>query len=494
MLRRIPAVKWAFTRLRPLPHSGSIDVAANEASDSPAILADVAEAAPVRDASSAEPLHGQADITVTTPVVEAEPAISVIVESPSATPAGISLSDEPSGETSVDVEPAVVEQASVLPVDVASEQVEAPEVVSNDPPAQSPASVEPVIVEEAPVSSIEVASELADAPEAVIGSVPSFELATEIEPAAAEETPVASVDVASEHVAAPAVVGNDPPAELLASIEPVIVEETPVSSVAVASEPAEALEAAIGSVPSYELVTEIEPAAAEETPVASVDVAIDAVDAPVLLVTDDSAPDVLVDDAPAAIDGSCVACADDNVLDVSESSIDGDPSPSVAAEIEPATANDPAPVMVVAAEDSSAEAASGIADSAPEPALESPVPEISRAAKARAKVTEPTDRAALIRQRWAETGIRMWNPRLHGSGDATLNIQGRIGLLPPAPGETMPRYDKLEFKMLGGQIVCEGVIVEAPAQADRRSFTRLAEPRHSERVREPARERQAALA
>jgi hypothetical protein len=150
--------------------------------------------------------------------------------------------------------------------------------------------------------------------------------------------------------------------------------------------------------------------------------------------------------------------------------------------------------MVVAAEDSSADATSGVADSAPESALESPVPEIPRAPKARAKVTEPADRATLIRQRWAETGIRMWNPRLHGAGDATLNIQGRIGLLPPAPGETMPRYDKLEFKMLGGQIVCEGVIVEAPAQTDRRSFTRLAEPRHLERVREPVRERQAALA
>ena len=88
----------------------------------------------------------------------------------------------------------------------------------------------------------------------------------------------------------------------------------------------------------------------------------------------------------------------------------------------------------------------------------------------------------------------MWNPRLHGTGDATLNIQGRVELLPPAPGENLPRYDKLEFKMLGGQIVCEGVIVEAPAQADKRSFTRLAEPGKSDRVREPVRERQAALA
>ena len=64
----------------------------------------------------------------------------------------------------------------------------------------------------------------------------------------------------------------------------------------------------------------------------------------------------------------------------------------------------------------------------------------------------------------------------------------------PAAGETMPRYDKMEFKMLGGQIVCEGVIVEAPAQGSQRSFTRLAEPRNPERARELMRERQAALA
>ncbi len=102
-------------------------------------------------------------------------------------------------------------------------------------------------------------------------------------------------------------------------------------------------------------------------------------------------------------------------------SLDSDPAPGVAAEIAPA----PAPV--------------------------SPAPKSPGAPKARAKIVEPADRAALIRQRWTETGIRMWNPRLHGTGDATLNIQGRIGLLPPEPGETMPRYDKLEFRMLGGQ-------------------------------------------
>lgn len=290
-------MKWAFTRLRPSPHSGSIDVAPNTATDSPAILVDVTEAAPALDSSISD-------------------------ESSRATPAEVEL---------VVVEPVVVEQ--VLPVDVASEQVDAPEAVSNNSPVELPTSGEPVFVEEAPVSSVEVTSEPADAPEAVI----------------------------------------------------------------------------------------------------------------------------------SASEASCDECADDKVSDRSESSIASDPSPSVALEIEPV--------------------------------LESPAPVVPRAPKARrAKVTEPADRAALIRLRWAETGIRMWNPRLHGTGDATLNIQGRVGLLPPAPGETMPRYDKLEFRMLGRQIVCEGVIVEAHVQADKRSFTRSAEPRNLERVREPMRERQAALA
>lgn len=151
-----------------------------------------------------------------------------------------------------------------------------------------------------------------------------------------------------------------------------------------------------------------------------------------------------------------------------------------------------APLAAVVAEDATAGAP--VVAMHVEPAPASPAPKSPRAPKARAKIAEPADRATLIRQRWAETGTRMWNPRLHGAGDATLNIQGRIELLPPEPGEMMPRYDKLEFKLLGGQIVCEGVVVEAPVHASQRSFTRLAEPRSAECTREPVRERQAALA
>jgi len=72
------------------------------------------------------------------------------------------------------------------------------------------------------------------------------------------------------------------------------------------------------------------------------------------------------------------------------------------------------------------------------------------------------EREKLIRQRWTETGIKMWSPDIHGSGKATLKIQGQAELLPVTPGQTMRAYDKLEFKLIEGRIVCEGVIIEAP--------------------------------
>lgn len=272
MLSRIPAVKWAFIRLRPLPHSSSIEAAAITADASPAVIA---EAAPARDSISAEPMPR--DVEVAAPVGEDHAAT-------------------------------VVEDVSISSVEVASEPLDAAELISSNPPAELVMDVEPDVVDEAPGSSTE---------------------------------------------------GHAPLAAVVAE------------------------------------------------------------------------------------DATAVA-------------------PVVAMHVEPAPA--------------------------------SPAPNSPRVPKARAKIVEPADRATLIRQRWAETGIRMWNPRLHGAGDATLNIQGRIELLPPEPGETMPRYDKLEFKLLSGQIVCEGVIVEAPVHASQRSFTRLAEPRGAERTREPVRERQAALA
>ena len=86
------------------------------------------------------------------------------------------------------------------------------------------------------------------------------------------------------------------------------------------------------------------------------------------------------------------------------------------------------------------------------------------------KMNDQSDREKLIRRRWLETGIKMWNPDRHGAGHAALNIQGRAELLPPKPGETLPEYDTLEFKIVQSyvngeavsRIVCEGVVVDPP--------------------------------
>jgi hypothetical protein len=86
------------------------------------------------------------------------------------------------------------------------------------------------------------------------------------------------------------------------------------------------------------------------------------------------------------------------------------------------------------------------------------------------KLNDQSEREELIRRRWSETGIKMWNPDVHGAGQAALNIQGRVELLPVKPGEMLARYDNLEFKIVrsyvNGQavncIVCEGVVVDPP--------------------------------
>jgi hypothetical protein len=385
LLSRIPAVKWAFTRLRPPPHGGSIDVAPIAANEQPAATA-IADAAPALDSLSAEPVQRDAE-TAATPVVEHHTAISVITESPSAAPTDIGVGDEPSLEPPAEVELVIPEEISISSVEIESEPVDAPQVLSSDTPAEHLANVDPEFVKEVPDSSADVEISPVEISDLVVSGKVFPDAPAHVAPAVAEQVFVAPVEIELAPIEAS---------------DPVIDDET-VSVAAV----------------------ETEPVAVDETPVIVVDIEVP---------------------APAVV----------------EASIDSDPAPSVVTEIEPA------PV--------------------------SPAPEIRSAAKSRAKAAEPVDRATLIRQRWTETGIRMWNPRLHGTGDATLNIQGRIELLPPEPGETMPRYDKLEFKMLGGQIVCEGVIVEAPAHASQRSFTRLAEPRGTDRTRGLVRERQAALA
>lgn len=235
---------------------------------------------------------------------------------------------------------------------------------------------------------------------------------------------------------------------------------------------------------SVDTPAEVEPVTVEEVSVSSIETESEPVDAPELVSSD---PPAVVEELVfiAPVETETVS------VEPSEFVTEDEPASFASMEIEPVVASDLPPVAAVAAEETIADAPVVAPHTEPEPV--SPATK-SASTKPRAKAVEPTDRAALIRQRWTETGIRMWNPRLHGTGEATLNIQGRIGLLPPEPGETLPRYDKLEFRMLGGQIVCEGVIVEAPTHAGHRSFTRLAEPRGADRTREPVRQRQAALA
>lgn len=78
--------------------------------------------------------------------------------------------------------------------------------------------------------------------------------------------------------------------------------------------------------------------------------------------------------------------------------------------------------------------------------------------------SDQSEREELIRRRWAETGIKMWNPDVQGAGQAALTIQGRADLLPVKPGATRREYDRLEFKLIAGQIVCEGVVVDPPTR------------------------------
>ena len=445
LLSRIPAVKWAFKRLRPPPPGGSIDAAPSATDEQPAIIA---EAAPALDSLSTVPMPGETVIEAAAPDREDHATVSVIEQPPSAAVI-IAAIDDSSLETSAEVAPIVVEQASVPSIEVAGELVDPLEVVRSDPPAERLTEAEPEVVNDAPASLVEV--EAIDAPE-----------------------PVASSDLA---------------VELLADGEPEMVEEAPVSSFEV--EAIETAESIIGSDASPETPEDVEPVPAEQVLVAAAEMETMSGPAGEFVVEDEPVSAASVAIEPVAVDEASVIVVDAGITvpASAEASVDSEPAPSVAADIEPDVANDLTPVAPIAAEVGSALAPAGAAQVEPAPAPKSP-----SAPKVRAKIVEPADRATLIRQRWSETGIRMWNPRLHGTGDATLNIQGRIELLPPEPGETMPRYDTLEFKMLGGQIVCEGVIVEAPVHASQRSFTRLADPRGADRPREAVRERQAALA
>ena len=82
----------------------------------------------------------------------------MIAESPSEAPADISGSEDSSRETSTEVEPVVVEEASVTIIDVGREPVDVPELVINsDPSPELADDVEPVVAEKVSPVDVEVA-------------------------------------------------------------------------------------------------------------------------------------------------------------------------------------------------------------------------------------------------------------------------------------------------------------------------------------------------
>jgi hypothetical protein len=142
---------------------------------------------------------------------------------------------------------------------------------------------------------------------------------------------------------------------------------------------------------------------------------------------------------------------------------------------------DEIPEVADAARDATDEAPAGVTDGVPEVADEVPEvtddpPGVTDEAADLSEASEPSvmapamsaeaplarvcslsARERLIRRRWAETGIKMW------AGLGALNIQGSAELLPLQPGAPRREYDRLEFRLIAGDIVCEGVVVDSPS-------------------------------
>lgn len=145
-------MKWAFTRLRPLPHSGSIDVAPVVADEQPAVIVEIANAALALETSiSTEALHGAGNV-----VTEDHSNLSVIAESPSAAPSDSQVGDDPSDMALLDIESIVEAEASVSS-DVDDEPAVIAElIIAADASSELPTHVEPVVANDAFVSPVEV--------------------------------------------------------------------------------------------------------------------------------------------------------------------------------------------------------------------------------------------------------------------------------------------------------------------------------------------------
>lgn len=575
LLRRLPAVQWAFGRLRPSPQVDAASIAPVALEPPPAAVVDSTEASPAACTEAGigsepshdiitevapiavesetiadlaeEPSEGRPDVgTVSScttladvepviandapvlvvdssdhsdapvisiagdpgpsgaeevePVAADGPAILEVTESSPGTPADI-VGDGSLGSRAADVEPVTLDASAVTPTVLPKDlQADRPDVSID----YDTAEIEAVTVESTPAAIVEAAeASPAACTEAGIGSEPSHDISPDVTRVAVESATIA--DLAEEPSQGGPDAGTDSSCTMLADVGPVIADDAPVvvvdssgqsdaPEVSTAGDPSHGDTVDVGPVaadePAIVEVAEVESIAADVSPAAPVGHAEDRPDesaegAPEALTDisgDAPSSSTVADGEPVMVDASAAApidLAETAPVDCPEGSISSDTAASKAVTVESA------PTALADAAETSDE---------PVAVVTSPSAESRDVPKAPVKAAEPVDRATLIRRRWAETGIRMWNPRLHGTGEAALNIQGRIELLPPAPGETMPRYDKLEFRMLGGQIVCEGVIVEAPVHSGQRSFTVLAERRHAERAREASAGRQAVLA
>jgi hypothetical protein len=532
LLRRIPAVNWVFTKLWPSPQGDSIGDAPIAADEAQALVVDLTEASPTADTGTAAS-HDDAEIAATVLVALAEAVAPEVEDSPSAAPSDTSANEEASRDTPDDIDPVAVTEPSTPSVEIESEPVEIADPISSRDASPESADVEPVVADDCSVPLADALSPAAESSDFVVAGKPSAEVAADIEPVSVDDAPMVLVEAESPAAEiSDLVVASEPSPEVAAETESVSIDDTPIAPVEAESTAAEIPDLVVASEPSPEAAAETESVSIDDTPIAPVEAESPTADISDLVVAGEPSPEaaaetepVNFDDAPMALIEAESATAEISDLIASEPSpeatvetepvsvdnapmalvevesptaeipdlvVASDPSPSVAADVTPIPAEDPSPA--VTAEEVPTVSSEAGAISEPAPVALPSAPKHRRTPKTPTRAADPADRVTLIRQRWAETGIRMWNPRLHGTGDATLNIQGRSELLPPEPGETMPRYDRLEFKMLGGQILCEGVIVEAPVQAGHRSFTRLAEPRSHDRIREPVRERQAALA
>jgi hypothetical protein len=151
----------------------------------------------------------------------------------------------------------------------------------------------------------------------------------------------------------------------------------------------------------------------------------------------------------------------DKIPDVVDDPPVADEAPEIADE--PPEAPDKGPEIADETPEATDET-SAVADEAP--AITNEIPDVSETSEPPvmapvvsaevplAAVCGLSAREQLIRRRWAETGIKMW------AGQGALNIQGSAELLPAKPGETRREYDRLEFRMIAGDIVCEGVVVD----------------------------------